>query len=240
MKLVFLDTETTSLKEGRLVQLAYLPFDSNEKLPAIPYEKKFKPPVPIEFEAMATHHITEKMVADLPPFTALELGNVLETHVMVAHNAPFDIGILENEGIPRPKVWIDTKKVAQAYFDFDCYKLQYLRYRFGIEIEASAHDALGDIIVLREVFNTILLEASLQEVAQGRQYDEREVIRKFVEISRNPLELRRMPYGKYQGTPFEELVKKDLQYVRWLKKNITETGRKDQEEDLYHTLSLYV
>ena len=49
-----------------------------------------------------------------------------------------------------------------------------------------------------------------------------------------------MPYGKYQGTPFEELVKKDLQYARWLKKNITETGRKEQEEDLYHTLSLYV
>jgi DNA polymerase III epsilon subunit-like protein len=237
MRLVFLDTETTGLLNGRLVQLAYEIYDSNERVSSIPYEKKFKPPVPISIEAMATHHITEKMVENCGKFTPNELGKVLETHIMVAHNAPFDIGILENEGVPRPKYWIDTKKVAQYYIDAEAYNLQYLRYFLGLEIEAIAHDALGDITVLKEVFMKIFEIALCKEKFDDENIDDHNLIRKFVEISMNPMELRKMPFGKYKGMTFEEIRQQDLQYLLWLRKDLS---TKEGNEDLLYTLSLYI
>lgn len=41
------------------------------------------------------------------------------------------------------------------------YNLQYLRYYLGLEIEATAHDALGDILVLEGLFSR--LTAKFQE-----------------------------------------------------------------------------
>lgn len=70
MKICFLDTETTGLSNGRLVQLAYEVYDSEDTgSNGLCKNCTYKPPVPIELEAMATHHITEKMVADMPPFS---------------------------------------------------------------------------------------------------------------------------------------------------------------------------
>lgn len=183
MKLCFLDTETTSLSQGRLVQLAYEIHDSNNKEGTRPVERKYKPPVPIEFEAMAVHHITEKMVEDLYAFLPSDLGNILEQFVLVAHNAPFDIGVLEREGVEKPKYWIDTKKVAQFYLDYPAYNLQYLRYKFGLEVDAIAHDALGDIMVLKEVFFR-LYTIALEEESTNRDKTEQEIIAKMIHISK--------------------------------------------------------
>ena len=66
MNILFLDTETTGLENGRIVQLAYK--NRGDKDTFVEY---YKPPVPIEFGAMGTHHITEKMVANEPPCTEI-------------------------------------------------------------------------------------------------------------------------------------------------------------------------
>jgi exodeoxyribonuclease X len=59
----FIDTETTSkdTNEARVVEIAII--SHNETI-----EEKIKPPTPITIGAMATHHITEKMLEDKRPF----------------------------------------------------------------------------------------------------------------------------------------------------------------------------
>ena len=141
-----MDTETTGLTpEDRLCQVAY-------KIEDKTVSEYFKPEVPICVEAMATSHITNKMVRDKQAFkdseTYKELAQLSldENNIFVAHNAPFDIDMLAREGIEF-KNFICTQRIAR-HLDSEAkvekYNLQYLRYLLDLDIEAQAHDALGD------------------------------------------------------------------------------------------------
>jgi DNA polymerase III epsilon subunit-like protein len=70
---IYLDTETTGNgPDDRLCQIAFKP----ENGPAVC--ELFNPGKPISIDAMAIHHITEKMVADKPPFKAKHLSSNLD------------------------------------------------------------------------------------------------------------------------------------------------------------------
>jgi DNA polymerase III epsilon subunit-like protein len=109
-------------------------------------------------------HITNEMVADKPAFKDSpeyqKLVDLLndDTNILVAHNAKFDVDMLIKEGI-HPKKVICTLKLAR-HLDpngvIPKYKLQYLRYYLGIQIEATAYDALGDILVLEKLLKDYL------------------------------------------------------------------------------------
>jgi len=100
---VFLDTETTGTgPEDRLCQIAFKP----EGGPAVC--KLFNPGMPISVDAMAIHHITNRMVQGKPFFRGSETHTQLqkltgnERTVIVAHNARFDVDMLNKEGIYPP------------------------------------------------------------------------------------------------------------------------------------------
>jgi len=102
---IFLDTETTGTEtKDRLCQLAYK-LDTGEIV-----NELFKPPVPIEIEAMSVHHITNEMVAGKPAFKDSpeyqKLVDLLndDTNILVAHNAKFDVDMLVKEGVHPKKV----------------------------------------------------------------------------------------------------------------------------------------
>ncbi len=84
-----------------------------------------------------------------------------DKNVMVAHNAAFDMDMLKKEGI-EPKKCVCTFKLAR-YFDKDGliprYSLQYLRYYLNLNVDATAHSALGDILVLEALFQHIHVKA---------------------------------------------------------------------------------
>ena len=86
------------------------------------------------------------------------------------------------------------------------YNLQYLRYYLGLEIEAKAHDALGDILVLEGLFSR--LNAKFQE--NGKLMDP---VQEMIHISSNPVLIARMPYGKHKGVLFSEVPR---DYLDWL------------------------
>ena len=77
-----------------------------------------------------------------------------------AHNARFDIKMLEKEGIQNSLKVIDSLKVAKIlYPTLSKYSLQILRFYFrtdkfeeGLE-SLQAHDALGDVIMLKSFLN---------------------------------------------------------------------------------------
>ena len=222
MQIVFLDTETTGKgDDSRLVQLCWKIADQPANSLLV------KPPTQISFGAMATHHITEKMVESKSSFHEATddsgksikavVQDVLDNSILVAHNAKFDIAVLEREGL-RVGRRICTLKVAQRLFDEPEYKLQYLRYKFGLEIPEGvvAHDAVGDVIVLEELFNHLTSHISIPEME---------------ELTSLPVLLRRIGFGKHKGEEFKDLP---LDYLSWLYQQT------DIDEDLLYTLKHYL
>ena len=234
-KLLFLDTETTGREEqDRIFQVAY-EFEGKERA------ELFKPPLPLSIEAMEATHYTNRDVADKPTFQETqfykELKDLLERDdvVFVAHNAPFDIEMLHRDGLEVGR-FIDTLKVAQ-YLDpeakLGAYRLQYLRYALDLRVDdAQAHDALGDVRVLKALF-----ERLFKKLVQDLE-DEEQVIEKMEEISRAPTEIKRISFGKHQGKLLIEILEEDRGYLEWLlkqKEQDTENPH-DQNEDWIFTL----
>jgi DNA polymerase III epsilon subunit-like protein len=236
--LIFLDTETTGIgPEDRLCQVAY-------KFQAVENEALFKPPVPIGIDAMAVAHITNKMVTDKEPFldSAMHkaLGEIFSgEHILVAHNAGFDVEMLRREKL-EPKKIIDTFKLAQ-YLDvpgeIPKYALQYLRYYYELEVDnAPAHDALGDIRVLEKLFDFYF------EKMLSAKSDEMAVLEEMLAVSVRPVLVKKFNFGKYIGRDVADIAQKDRGYLQWL---LNEKIRaRDQEgnndENWIYTLEHYL
>ena len=230
-KLIFFDTETTgNTEKDFLVQVAY----KNE---AGNFVGLYKPEIKIPPEASAIHHLTNKMVADKPTFKEstdqLIIKKLFEDEgaILVAHNAPFDLMIVGKEGI-RPKKFICTLRMARYLAPegkIERYNLQYLRYLLDLEIEATAHDALGDVLVLEKLFDKLKNKLMREE-----KLDEAEVIEKMIEVSSHPSLLLSFNFGKHLGKKIEEVLKVDRGYLEWL---LEQKQASDQiDEDWIYTL----
>lgn len=233
MNVLFLDTETTGNSEAgdRLVQLAFR-VDGGEMI-----NELFKPPVAITFAAMAVHHISEAKVADKPPFAAsdteMALKQLLTTHILVAHNAEYDVGILRNEHLEVPQ-YICTFKVAHKYLHMDSLgqpltsrSLQYLRYALDLdEPEVFAHDAAGDVIILEKLFRALVERVKVEIKSE----DETEILNHMLGITREPILLRHVRFGKHRGKTWEQVAQEDPSYLTWL------SGQSDLDPNLRHTL----
>jgi len=236
MPILILDTETTGLDEtSRLVQLAYKNLDTGETV-----NEYFKPPVAISFGAMATHHVTNEMVADKPAFAdsavKSELAKALAGSVLVAHNALFDIGILKNEGVAVGE-YIDTLRVIKHLATCERYDLQYLRYFLNLNIEtATAHDALGDILILEKLFGHLrqLVKEKLSLETDG------EIIAKMIELTKTPVLLNKISFGKYKGKTFAEINQTDPGYLSWLYNSESSKKLPEQNEELIYTLKKHL
>ncbi len=230
MNLIFLDTETTGNMPGkdRLVSIAY---KKGEELK----HEFFKPPIPIAVDAMATHHITNEMVENKPSFldspTYKEVIELLKDGVLIAHNAAFDMGILETEGIKVPQ-YICTYKVARAIDKqgtIPRYSLQYLRYYLKLNVNGvTAHDAAGDVQVLEALFNRLKAKMEPEEM---------------MKISQEPVLLRHLQFGKYKGKLIQDIAQSDPGYLEWLlgeKEKDQGTNPWGRDEDLIYTLKRHL
>jgi exodeoxyribonuclease X len=224
--LIFLDTEKTGAeKKDRLCQLAY----KTEKGEIV--NQLFKPPLPITIRAMCVHHITNEMVENKPAFKdskdPQKLVDLLndDTNILVAHNAKFDVDMLEKEDI-HPKRIICTLKLAR-HMDpegkIPRYSLQYLRYFLGIKIQATAHDALGDILVLEKLFERLFTKMS-EDIGPGA------IENRMMDISSKPVLLTRIFFGKHKGEFFKDIPQ---DYLKWL-------SGTELDEDMRFTLGHYL
>ncbi len=234
-KLIFFDTETTgNTEKDFLVQIAYK--NNSESFVGL-----YKPPIKIPPEASAVHHITNKMVANKPTFKESTNQPIIKKlfenkdSVIVAHNAPFDLMIIKKEEIRQDK-FICTLRVAR-YLDpegkIERYNLQYLRYLLDLDVEANAHDAMGDVLVLEKLF-----ERFKNKMMQEKNMAENEVIEKMIEISSHPSLLRAFNFGKHLGKKIEEVLAIDRGYLEWL---LAQKEAGDQiDEDWIYTLKYYL
>lgn len=234
-KLIFFDTETTgNTEKDFLCQIAY-------KSGTETFTGLYKPEVKIPPEASAVHHITNKMVKDMPSLRESgDLDKIKklfedEDSVVVAHNAPFDLMVIKKEGI-EPKKFICTLRLAR-HLDkeekIERYNLQYLRYLLDLDVEATAHDALGDVLVLEKLY-----ERLKKKIIETESLDEKEALEKMIEISSHPSLLHTFKFGKHNGKRIEEVIKTDRGYLEWLlEQKLNGDGI---DEDWIYTLKHYL
>jgi DNA polymerase III epsilon subunit-like protein len=182
-KIIFFDTETTgNTEKDFLCQIAYKSGQES-------FSGLYKPSIKIPPEASAVHHITNKMLEDKvafresPDYEKIKNDFEDENTVVIAHNAQFDLMIIKKENIT-PKNFICTLRLAR-YLDpegkIEKYNLQYLRYLLEIEIDATAHDALGDVMVLEQLF-----ERLKKKIMASENLSKDEAIEKMIEVSSHP------------------------------------------------------
>jgi len=239
MKFVILDTETTGAEErDRICQLAYIvaaPQLVGTQIDEV-HEDLCKPPLPISFGAMAVHHITNEMVERKPLCTETKSYKRLEElntpeNILVIQNAPFDLAMLQKEGFVSKMRLIDTLRcLRHLYPELEAHGLQYIRYAFGlyksekkeaksIGLKIHAHDALGDVLVLKLLLDYLLTEYTPEEL---------------IALTAKPITYKTFKFGKYKGEEIIEVAKKDPGYLEWML-----TGKEGEEgldEDWRQTL----
>lgn len=159
---VVFDTETTGLqpaKGDRLVAIAAVRVVNGRVLRNEVFEEMVNPERGIPFRASRVHGITDAQVADAPlsaevlsRFSAFAEGSAL-----VAHNAAFDMSVLEAEGMGKvfqlENPVLCTLLLSLAVHDHATgHGLDSVAARFGFTIRASErHTALGDALATADI-----------------------------------------------------------------------------------------
>ncbi|OGV52991.1 MAG: hypothetical protein A2X49_10805 [Lentisphaerae bacterium GWF2_52_8] len=159
------DLETTGLSPARdrIVEIAGIRVETDGS------QKKFEalvnPRRPIPRQASQVHGITDEMVGDAPSFESVgrEFLSFASGSTLVAHNARFDLGFLQESlfreglGTWEGKTLDSIRLMKQAYSGLPSYSLQELRRNFALDDTAGpAHRAGADAAWTLEIFSLAL------------------------------------------------------------------------------------
>jgi len=163
-RLIVLDTETTGIQpsEGhRIIEVGAVQILDRE-ITELEFHRYLQPNRNVG-ESVNIHGISDKFLKDKPPFSEIAEDFIafVEGATLVIHNAPFDLGFLNNElrliGFKK-KIEdmcniIDTLELSKEQRPGTMHNLDALCRRF--EIDASArtiHGALLDAQILAQVY----------------------------------------------------------------------------------------
>jgi DNA polymerase-3 subunit epsilon len=165
MREVVLDTETTGLEpaEGhRVIEIGCVEIEAR-RLTGRHYHIYLQPDREIDPEAVRVHGITNDFLADKPRFPDVseEFFAFLGDARLVIHNAPFDLGFLDNEArllgrnghLTDHHPVCDTLMMARRMFPGQRASLDALCKRFEVDNSGrSVHGALLDAELLARVY----------------------------------------------------------------------------------------
>jgi len=155
----FIDVETTGLspESARVCEVALIGFKGAARVNQ--FSSLINPCGPIPPTASKINGITDDMVRRSPAFggVAPKLLGLLEGSVIVAHNAPFDMGFLKMEfsrlGLKFPEQLpvIDTLEIARGHWKFANNRLGTIARELNLSSE-NWHRALSDVEMTRKIF----------------------------------------------------------------------------------------
>ena len=157
---VVFDTETTGLgPHDRIVQIAGLRIMGG-RLTGERFETLVSPGRHIPHGATKIHGITDAMVAGAPDMTAAlrAFHHFAEDAVLIAHNAPFDMGLLRaaarETGVEFPNRVLDTVLLSAMLWGQSApHTLDALADRLGVTIPPERrHTAMGDTEATAQIF----------------------------------------------------------------------------------------
>jgi DNA polymerase III epsilon subunit family exonuclease len=165
------DVETTGFSptQDRIIEIAATRIELNGTISK--FHALINPECPVPPKVTALTRIDDAMLADAPSFTnvAYKFMDFIRDTTLVAHNARFDLGFLQ-ESLARNglELWrgktIDSiRLIRQAFAGLPAYNLQSLRQSFKLEHhgELNAHRAAADVELTMKLF-IIAFEAILQ------------------------------------------------------------------------------
>ncbi len=226
--LVFLDTETSGLEEqDRICSLGIIAENKTH------YEL-IKSPRKIRSEASAIHHLTNEMLKDKKVFKESKIYQILQEYnsadnVLIAHNAPFDLKMLQKEGFVWQGAIVDTLKCVRHLIpECEQFSLQYLRYELklyklensDLGIALQAHNALSDALHVKLLYEYLLDMASLEELQ---------------DLTMQSVLISKFTFGKYKGHYIEEIAMNDASYLHWMLHNMS-----DIDEDMHYSLEYWL
>jgi len=149
---IFFDTETTGIEaEDQIIQIGAIITDTKGKLyKKGVYDELCSSKIPIKLQAMSTHGIRQVELEGKNSFDKTEFWNDLnelnnEDNYLIAHNLPFDLGMLEKHNFKNEYQLIDTLKCAMHLFDV---KVPHVSAGLGQEdlIEEEILDKTNNIV----------------------------------------------------------------------------------------------
>jgi DNA polymerase-3 subunit epsilon len=167
-----LDTETTGLERGEIVQIAIINSAGEILLNTL-----VKPVEPIPSDATRIHGITDEMVKDAPSWIDLapKIKTILEGQLLVVYNAVYDRKMMhqtaERHNLPKVEwkeitTWLCAMEAfAEFYGDYNHYRGSYRWQKLVVAARhcgawrLDAHDALTDCLMTLDVTKHMLTEA---------------------------------------------------------------------------------
>ncbi len=121
---IFFDTETTGIEaEDQIIQIGAIITDTRGELHKKGvYDELCSSKIPIKLQAMSTHGIRQVELEGKPDFKKTNFWEDLNglncgDNYLIAHNLPFDLGMLEKHGFKNEFQTIDTLKCAMHLYD---------------------------------------------------------------------------------------------------------------------------
>jgi len=238
-KYILFDTETTgNQEEDRIIQVGAMIVDAQGEVEV--FDELCSTMLPIKIEAMAVHGITPNLLEGKGLFTETNFYKTLQSlnnqeNYLVAHNMPFDMGMMEKEGFVSHIKTIDTLRVSKHLLSEQKSKaLQYLRYALELykeeqaeaekyNITIKAHDAIGDVLVMKLLLSKLI-------ALTKEQFPEVNPMLKMEELTKTPIFIETFAFGKHKGKKISEVCESDRGYINWMQKNM------DLDVDMKYTL----
>lgn len=205
MSAIIIDTETTGFDNPEVIELAYVNYPEDEG--DCGFRARFKPSRPIEWGALATHHILPEDLVDCPASEGA-FARVPEVDYFIGHGVDFDWGIL---GRPQVKRICTLAMARNLWPEVDSHSLSAMTYFISEDKSAArerlrnAHSALADVLLCADLLKVICAVAKILP-------DDLERLYAFSEDSRIP---RIMTFGKYKGEPVSSV---DRGWYNWYRR----------------------
>jgi DNA polymerase-3 subunit epsilon len=169
---IVLDTETTGLDpaEGhRIIEIGCVEL-LNRRLTGSTYQQYVNPDREIDDAAIEVHGITNHILVDKPRFPdiAKDFFDFIEGAELIIHNAPFDVGFIDNElklmrdsngatefapAVEGICTVVDTLALARSLNPGQKNDLDSLCKRYGVDnSQRTLHGALRDAEILADVY----------------------------------------------------------------------------------------
>jgi len=184
------DTETTGLdpqKGHKIIEIAGLRLENGEILEEKNFVALVNPERDIPWEAKQVNKIEESDVQSAPTID-LVLPQFLEfakDSILVAHNARFDMGFLEQEKqhcwgyIDLPECLCTMQLSRKLYPAEFRHNLDVIARRFNLEIPEARHRALPDVILTAQALLKMIEEHNIQDIEDLRIKSGRQMAESF-------------------------------------------------------------
>lgn len=233
MRYAVIDTETTGFdhEADRLVEIAVVREDGSFAHSLVcPGERR------ISFGAMATHHITQEMVAGAPDSAEAlsRVGLDGPTDVLVFHNAQFDRGFLPEwlRELPYICTWrcaLHLVPRAESHSNGALWYELGLQHAMPTEAGSMPHRALFDAIMTRDILehfiDLIMADGSIVGYEEDAVRTPASALGYLVWLSQQPVLLTKCRFGKHRDSLWEDIPSP---YMEWV------LGQ-DFDEDTKHT-----